>query len=96
MCVYILHFSEPIGGNSARGKAQHYVGYTADFERRKGEHLRQNSSGSPLVAAAIDKGVGVVVAQVWQEAGRDLEKKIKRAKNTKKICPLCNHKNQEA
>lgn len=89
MAVYILHFGKPIGGESKRGKAQHYVGTTGDFERRKGEHLNGRSSGSPLVKAAIEKGVEVEVAEVWQGEGRNFEKKIKAHKRTKDFCPIC-------
>jgi predicted GIY-YIG superfamily endonuclease len=83
MAVYILHFERKYR------HAGHYVGFTKDFERRRGEHLKGGQSGSPLVKAAIQAGITIICAIVWQGAGREQERRIKASKNTARFCPIC-------
>jgi len=83
MSVYILHFNEKFY------HAQHYVGCTENMQRRTREHLHCYPCGSNLVRAVIKKGIEVVVAKVYPDGDRALEKKIKATKNTSKLCPIC-------
>ena len=89
MAVYILHFSGKLY------HARHYVGFTDDFKRREKEHMNGHACGSPLVAAAKAAGLTVTVAKGYQDGGRELERKIKRGKNTSKYCPLCRAEKQK-
>lgn len=95
-CVYIYHFSESIGGDSSRGKARHYVGFSKNLDRRQKEHKNGNSCGSPLIKAAAEAGVKITLAKVFPGAGRDKERAIKRQKNTARVCPICKEERRES
>jgi predicted GIY-YIG superfamily endonuclease len=86
--VYIIHFVPKYF------RAQHYVGFTADTERRLLEHLAMRSSGSPLVKAVLQSGSTVTMSKIYPDGDRILEKAIKRQKNTHRFCPLCQAKKQ--
>lgn len=79
--VYLLHLTRPLS------HAQHYIGYTKDFERRLKEHLSGNN-GSPLINAAIQKGIGVCVAALWH-GNRAFERFLHEKHGTRRFCPLC-------
>ena len=80
MQVYLLHFEKPLS------HAQHYLGSTKNLPYRLSQH--RNGEGSPLVKAVIEAGILVHLAGTW-EGGRDLERKFKRRKNGRKLCPIC-------
>jgi hypothetical protein len=97
MTVYLLHFNKPYGD---KHKVQHYLGYTArdTIEPRMKEHL--HGHGNPLVKAVLAAGIEVQVAKVWlptldengnpaKESTRWFEKKLKHAKNLRRVCPIC-------
>ena len=86
MSVYILHFTEKLHN------AQHYVGCTENLPRRMNEHLHGYSNGSKLVRAVIKNGIEVIVAKVYPDGDRALEKKIKAIKKTSLVCPICQNK----
>lgn len=69
--------------------AQHYIGYTKDTERRFNEHFNLRQNGNALVKAVIQAGIKVLF-HVWDKEGREFEQKIKRSKNAKRFCPICN------
>ncbi len=81
--VYILHFDKKLH------HAQHYVGCTENIDRRMNEHLHCHQCGSNLVRAAIKQGINVVLAKVYPNGDRALEKKIKAMKKTSLVCPIC-------
>lgn len=85
--VYMLHFSEPVGGDSTRGKAQHYVGWTnRDPQDRLDYHIK--GFGSPLVEEAVKQGVHIDM--VWAIPGtKNDERAIKDSKNARAFCPIC-------
>ncbi len=104
--TYLLHFEKPIGrkqSNGARERyglskrkrntwtptAQHYVGSTDDLARRIGEHERGRSSAARFTQAAKREGILFRVVRVLR-GGTDTEYEIKRRKNSKKQCPVCN------
>ncbi|SRR6266566_9822640 len=85
MAVYILHSEEKLAG-----RAGHYTGYTDNLPVRIACHEHGNSS--KLVAAWSRNNIRFVVAAVWIEGDRELERKIKRAHNGPRFCPICQHK----
>jgi predicted GIY-YIG superfamily endonuclease len=84
--VYLIHFERPIG------KAQHYTGFTQNFERRISQH--RNGEGSELTRLANEKGINWLVVRVWQDATLETEKSIKTM-STKITCPICRQKQKD-
>ncbi|MBI3960234.1 MAG: endonuclease [Chloroflexi bacterium] len=84
MCVYLLHFSEPISPDHT---AQHYLGSTEDLTRRLAEH--RAGAGSRLCEVAKERGIDFVLVRTWQ-GDRGKERQLKRRKSGPKLCPLCN------
>jgi predicted GIY-YIG superfamily endonuclease len=82
--VYLLHFLKPI----APGKhtTQHYVGCSDNLAQRIEQH--RNGTGARLCAVAKERGIGFVVARVW-EGGKAEERRIKGWKNAPRLCPIC-------
>lgn len=85
---YLLHYEHPIGNlDNPRGKAQHYLGYTDNLQRRLADH-RTGSNGSALTRAFNQQGIGFTLARTWL-GDRTREKKLKRAHNHPRLCPIC-------
>lgn len=82
--LYIIHFDVPLH------HAQHYVGYCKDgrLMERLLEHHAGN--GSKLLRAVSRAGIGWKVAKELP-GDRTAERKLKNRKNTKQLCPICNH-----
>lgn len=79
--VYLLHFTRPVA------HATHYIGWSENVPARIEQHL--DGRGSPLVAAAIEGGGDVQVAQLWPGANRAFERQLKNRRNARGICPVC-------
>lgn len=80
--IYLLHFDPPYQ------HARHYLGFTdRDVDARLEEHL--TGRGSPLVRAAVLAGAEVTVTRTWEGGTRDQERRLKRRKNTPRLCPTC-------
>jgi predicted GIY-YIG superfamily endonuclease len=86
--VYLLHFYNPITGQSARlAHAAHYMGMSEDVSARLAEH--GTPRGAKLTRAAHNAGLCWVVAKTWV-GGRRLERKLKSRKNApRQLCPIC-------
>ncbi len=80
MCVYLIHFTEKFH------HARHYVGYTDDLARRITEHQRERLH---LFGAINKAGIPWLVARVWQDGDRALERKLKNWKGSAQFCPVC-------
>jgi predicted GIY-YIG superfamily endonuclease len=80
--IYILHFDVPYY------HARHYVGFCADnsLERRLEQH--RSGNGARLMAAIELAGIEWTVA-LTHPGDRKFERRLKRAKNTRRFCPLC-------
>lgn len=85
MAVYLLHF-EP-----ALHHARHYIGFTSrPVWERIHEHFGYcPSKGSRLVKAVIERGHVVIIAKVWPDGDRELERRLKRSKQSSRHCPRC-------
>jgi hypothetical protein len=80
--IYIIHFETPYF------HARHYVGYCKDgnLESRLARH--RAGLGSRLMLAIELAGIDYTIA-VTHTGDRTFERKLKRAKNTPRFCPLC-------
>lgn len=80
--VYLIHFHEKLH------HAQHYIGSAdAGLVRRIKQH--RNGSGAKILEALNQKGIKYSVVRTW-EGGVKLERKLKRWKKAKQLCPICN------
>jgi predicted GIY-YIG superfamily endonuclease len=82
MTVYLLHFERPYR------HARHYVGYTENLEQRLAAH--RSGNGARLIEVITVAGIDWQLARTWEGAGRDLERAIKRAGHSPRLCPICN------
>jgi predicted GIY-YIG superfamily endonuclease len=82
--VYLLHFDEPYK------HARHYVGSAENLAVRLSEHRK--GKGARLIQVIQEAGIGWRLVRVWFKGGRALEKRIKRARNHPRLCPVCNPK----
>ena len=101
---YLLHFDKPVGnpqsdaqraanGLPPRKKAfthgaRHYLGYAENLERRIQHH--RDGTGANLTKVAAAAGANIIVARVWDNGSRALERKLKTSKHHSRLCPLCN------
>ena len=81
--VYLLHLLEPL---SPGHPAQHYLGSAEDLAPRLYAH--QHGIGARFTAVAVERSIPFVVARTW-DGGRQLERKLKRWHNGRKLCPIC-------
>ena len=83
--VYLICFDEKYH------HAKHYVGYAEEgIEQRLERHKRGN--GSRLLRAVKEAGIDFNIVRVWKDVDRYFERKLKRQKNSKRFCPVCNKK----
>lgn len=82
MAIYILEFSEPLGSN--RHSARFYLGYCEDdrLQMRLKEHYM--GAGAKITRAAVQRGFGLRLVATFP-GDRELERKLKRQKNTPRI-----------
>ena len=78
--IYLLHYDRPLH------HAQHYLGFTDDLEARTARHL--NGFGGRLPAVFSELGISFTIARTW-DGDRALERKLKKRKNSRKLCPIC-------
>ncbi len=92
--VYLLHFKESLPCRTGRrpSAAQHYLGSSDNIDRRVHEHA--SGSGARLTSVFVsERGIGFEVSAIWECAtikeARLLERRLKRLKNGRKLCPRC-------
>ena len=78
--VYLLHFDRPYK------HAKHYLGYTDNLEARLRQH--RQGRGARLMQVIKEAGIGFTLVRVW-EGDRALEKRLKKQKNSPRLCPIC-------
>ena len=83
--VYLLHLERPLSPDHT---AQHYKGSAEDIEA----HRRGN--GSRMMQVVAERGIGFQLVRTWEVPEgmtlRQAEKVIRRQKNGRELCPLCN------
>jgi predicted GIY-YIG superfamily endonuclease len=80
MTVYLIHFEIPYK------HARHYLGSTNDLPSRIKHH--QAGTGARLMEVVSQAGISFHVSRTWQ-GGRDIERALKRWKNSPELCPTC-------
>lgn len=80
--VYLIHFSP------GYKHALHYLGWAEDIDRRLAEH--RCGVGARLTQVAVDAGCRLILARVWEDGDRRLERKLKNWHNAPALCPICN------
>lgn len=98
--VYVLHFDRPIcstkyyvdaDGIGHGHTTQHYCGSAANVAARIERH--REGRGARLTEVARERGIGFSVVRVFVTAtaddARELERAMKRQKNTPRLCPEC-------
>ena len=88
--VYLLHFEQSIGSpTNPKGRANHYIGWTTDLDKRLHQHRRGWSAC--IVKAFKKAGIKFVLAATW-EGDRALERSLKNKKHASRFCPICKEK----
>jgi predicted GIY-YIG superfamily endonuclease len=80
--VYLLHFSAPYR------HARHYLGFSRKVASRVECH--QKGHGVPLTRAARKAGITFELARVWPKRDWRYERHLRRRKNNRHLCPICN------
>lgn len=83
--VYLIHFHRPISPDSP---SQHYIGYADNLESRISYH-HKGQSKVRLFEVAKEREIGFDVVYVWENVDKAFERKLKRRKNARKMCPVC-------
>ena len=78
---YLLHFERPYH------HAQHYLGWTVDLAARLDEHL--NGTGGRLIDVITTEGIGFTCVRTWPGTTLADERKLKRLRNGRRLCPVC-------
>lgn len=81
MSVYLIHF-EP-----AYKHARHYLGFAEDVSSRYYAHI--HGQGARLTQVASEWGCELILAQVWNDGTRQLERQLKKRHNAPSLCPIC-------
>ena len=84
---YLIHFREPLGGTTPHSRAQHYIGWAVDLTERMEDH--RAGRGARIMAAVEAAGISWEITRVWP-GGYVLEKRLKKLKNARMLCPRCN------
>lgn len=83
--IYLIHFEHEYKGT------RHYLGYTeAETVDARLERHRA-SRGARLLQVLNDNNINYDVVRTWP-GDRRLERKLKKQKNARRFCPICNPK----
>lgn len=85
--VYLIHLEQPYK------HAQHYIGFV-DGDDKVLERLAKHQAGvgSKFLRAVNAAGIGYFIAHVWPGYTRIQERELKKQKNARRYCPICNKK----
>lgn len=81
-CVYLIHFSQPYK------HARHYIGFAYRLSTRLAHH--RNGTGARLCQVVVEAGSELIKARVWEGKDRTFERRLKKQKNSARLCPYCN------
>ncbi len=82
MCVYLICY-----GQTKYKHASHYLGFTDNLATRI--YCHEHGNGARLMEVVNRNDVPWVVARVWLNGDRELERKLKRQHNGPRLCPIC-------
>lgn len=80
--VYLVHFHEKYR------HCEHYLGWSSDVDARQVRH--KNGNGARLLQVLNENGIAYHVVRTWEGKTRSFERKLKRQKNSRRYCPICN------
>jgi predicted GIY-YIG superfamily endonuclease len=83
--VYLIHFDHPFGHSS------HYLGFAERLDARVKHH--RDGTGALLLARVNEAGIGWNVVRTWENQGRVFERRLKKMKKSRCLCPVCNPTN---
>jgi len=86
MAVYLLHFAQPI---SPRHTCQHYIGWAEFWPDRIAIQRAGNGDAARLCQVAKERGIDFVVARIWPDGNRALERQLKNRHGAARFCPVC-------
>lgn len=81
--IYLLHFTKPYK------HSRHCLGFTDDLDARIERHRAGN--GSRLINVITKAGINFELVRTWP-GGRLFERKLKRRRDSPRLCPICNPK----
>lgn len=84
--VYLIHFSKPFH------HAKHYMGFCRPgrLEERFIQHRK--GDGANIIAHVVKAKIELILVRIWTKGDRSYERRLKRRKNSPKLCPICNAK----
>ncbi len=86
MAVYLLHFSRPISPDHT---CQHYIGWAESWPDRVATHRIGGDDAARLCQVAKERGIDFVVARIWPDGDRQLERRLKNRHGAARFCPVC-------
>lgn len=86
LAVYLIHFTHPISPNHT---CQHYIGWAPHWPTRIMEHRAGGSDAARLCQVAKERGIDFVVARIWADGDRALERRLKNRHGAARFCPVC-------
>ena len=79
--VYLIHFRK------SYKHARHYLGYSANLDKRITDHLC--GMGARLMEVITQADIDWNLARTWP-GDRELERRLKNQKQAPRLCPICN------
>lgn len=88
MAVYIIQFERAIGSSHPRGRAQYYLGFCDD--NRLADRLKEhaNGRGAAITRYLAQNNIAFNLVALIPGAGREMEKRLKAYKNTRRVVDL--------
>ena len=92
---YLIHFERPYQAKTGKQqqKAQHYLGWTINLEKRVKLHAA--GQGARLLAVVNTEGIGWSVVRLWENGSHALERKLKARHGHSTYCPICNQRHRD-
>lgn len=83
--IYIIHFDEKLA------HTQHYIGFCRDGTAKRRLKKHKSGEGARILARLNELGIGYKIVNTLP-GDRDEERRLKKQKNHKRYCPICNPK----
>lgn len=84
--VYLIHLERGLVPSHG---STHYIGWANEDGLWERIESHAAGTGSPLLRAANERGIAWAVARVWKGADRHFERRLKRRRKAKHLCPVC-------
>lgn len=84
--VYLIHLERGLVPSHG---STHYIGWAAPGGLYDRIEAHAAGAGSPMLRAANDRGIAWSVVRIWRGADRHFERKLKRRRKAKHLCPVC-------